>query len=167
MGNSSLCTFVANLIQLILIAVLLLIIFYGLRQLIQASSTAATAGLRKSMIWLGLILLIVLSARFGWIIPALGAVALALARLLPVLLALTPLLRRIVHGGSRETNTSPNRGSMSREEAYQILGLAPGASREQILSAHRRLMQKLHPDRGGSDYLAGKINQARDILLSR
>lgn len=56
-------------------------------------------------------------------------------------------------------------GSMSRSEALAILGLAEDASREDIISAHRQLMQKLHPDRGGNDYLAAKINQAKDFLL--
>ena len=57
-------------------------------------------------------------------------------------------------------------GAMSHGEALAILGLDESADREQILLAHRRLMQKLHPDRGGNDYLAAKLNQARDTLLS-
>jgi hypothetical protein len=56
-------------------------------------------------------------------------------------------------------------GDMTTEEAYAILGLAPGATSEQIKDAHHRLMIKLHPDHGGSDYLAGQINRARDLLL--
>ncbi len=63
-------------------------------------------------------------------------------------------------GGTRSTS-----GDMTVEEAYAILGLAPGADDEQVKEAHRRLMVKLHPDHGGSDYLATKINRARDVLL--
>jgi DnaJ domain len=65
-------------------------------------------------------------------------------------------------GGAR-----PAGGDMTVEEAYAILGLAPGADAEAIKEAHRRLMVKLHPDHGGSDYLATKINRARDVLLHR
>ena len=54
---------------------------------------------------------------------------------------------------------------MTVDEAYAILGLAPGATPEQIKEAHHRLMIKLHPDHGGSDYLATQINRARDVLL--
>nr|WP_237457393.1 DnaJ domain-containing protein [Pseudomaricurvus sp. HS19] len=71
------------------------------------------------------------------------------------------------HGSSdgQQQYSSSNGGNLDRHEALQILGLADDASREDIIQAHRRLMQKLHPDRGGSDYLAAKINQAKDFLL--
>ena len=69
-------------------------------------------------------------------------------------------------GGSSAGARSPN-SDMGVEEAYAILGLSAGADAEAIKEAHRRLMVKLHPDHGGSDYLATKINRARDVLLHK
>lgn len=56
---------------------------------------------------------------------------------------------------------------MDKEQAFAVLGLSSGASKEEIVEAHRRLMQKLHPDRGGSDYLAATLNLAKRVLLGK
>ena len=80
-------------------------------------------------------------------------------------LLLNAYMARRFTGFEEAKTTSPPLSGNSDEEAWQILGLQPGASREDIGKAHKSLIQKLHPDRGGNDYLAAKVNAAKDQLL--
>ncbi len=70
-------------------------------------------------------------------------------------------------GDSARNEAPPSGPDVSVDEAYAILGLRPGADADAIKAAHHRLMKQLHPDHGGTDYLATKINRARDVLLKR
>ncbi len=69
-------------------------------------------------------------------------------------------------GPRTRSRPAPRPGAMTRAEALAVLGLAPGATAAEIRAAHIRLMRAAHPDHGGSDWLAQRINQARDTLLS-
>jgi len=60
---------------------------------------------------------------------------------------------------------APSGGTMGIEEAREVLGVGPDATPDEVKAAHRRLMKQVHPDHGGSAYLAAKINQAKDVLL--
>ncbi len=71
---------------------------------------------------------------------------------------------RDIWGSSKRASSSA--GAMNKDEALAILGLKSGATADEIKSAHKRLLKDFHPDKGGSDYLAAKINAAKDLLLN-
>lgn len=110
------------------------------------------------------LLLLVATGRAHWLMAAVGALIPMAMRLYP-LLRLLPLSRRFRRNADKERPAPAS--SLTEQEAYEILGLEPGASPEAVRAAHRRLIQRLHPDRGGSAYLAARINRAKAVLLDK
>jgi DnaJ homolog subfamily C member 19 len=143
------------------LGLLVLLLFLGA---LHAFANASVSTVRSLFVWvaalagLSLALLLVLSGR----LPV-GLFALSLA---------FPLIRdwwsaRRPQGSKTEPPRARSAGPMSVEEAWQVLGLRPGATEEEIRAAHHRLMRAAHPDSGGSDWLAARVNQARDVLLGK
>ncbi|PZA00844.1 molecular chaperone DnaJ [Gammaproteobacteria bacterium 2W06] len=118
-----------------------------------------------------------ITGRLNWIFAAISAALPAIWRFAP-LLRFLPVIARLT-GRGRDAGASPRGddpaagnappprrdGRMSRQEAADMLGVETDADRDSIMAAHRRLIQRLHPDRGGTDYLASRLNEARDVLL--
>jgi hypothetical protein len=86
---------------------------------------------------------------------------------LALVMALLPFAVAYHRGKQQKDGTAPQSPSdvMSEKEALEVLGLAAGATKDQITEAYKKLMQKVHPDAEGSDWMAAKLNQARDTLL--
>lgn len=136
--------------------------------------------LARGLVWSATVLLIgglaylAFSGRLSWLFVVVPAALpwIARARMLAQIVRLILYVRGMAgaaRGGASDSRSGPGRprpGIMTRDEALKVLGLEEGAAESAIRAAHRRLIAALHPDQGGSSYLAAKINQARDVLLS-
>ena len=109
--------------------------------------------------------------RIHWLGAVLASALAGMRFLLPIIFKSLPLLAPFLkraqaeQGHSDANSNTVNSSDMSKDEALAILGLDNSASEEEIVMAHRRLIQKLHPDTGGNEYLATQLNLAKEVLL--
>ena len=164
------------MIRIYLILLIFIIAFWGLRSFIKASPVVLSKYIKTVLLVFAVLVTIYLLAtgRLNWLLAAIGIFIAFILRLMPLLLRYAPYLQKLwvefvaaKQGSSQRPGNPSSNGKMTRAEAYEVLGLKMGASEQEIIAAHRKLMQKIHPDRGGSDYLAAKINLAKKILLNK
>jgi flagellar basal body-associated protein FliL len=156
-----------NPLGLVLFALIILGSWYWWQRQPDDKRGSATLKLILIFVTIGL-LAMAITGRMHWLGALIALVLPFLQKLLPLLLRFLPSLAGTLNRKrqqKKQQRSNRSNKQMSRDEALEILGLKPDANRDDVIQAHRRLIQKLHPDRDGSAYLAARINEARDRLL--
>lgn len=157
--------------RLFLLIPLLIALYFALRWFARAKVNDAKRAITMAIfcILLALLVFLAITGKLNWLFAA--------------AVAAYPVIRKIWGGwrifrwlkgvkksqqeSAGGTPVKPNRSGMTFEAAYAVLKLKPGASREQIITAHRKLMSQAHPDRGGSDQQAQQLNAAKEFLIKQ
>jgi len=159
----------ARLAVILAIAILGYLLWQGLKK--QSPERRRKTLLRSVFFWLiGIVLILAATGRVHWLMAAAAAAIPFIKILFGLLLRSLPFLQiwqKQRQAKADQSSPAHTSSELTEDEARQLLGLKPGASREEVIKAHKSLMQKLHPDRGGNDYLAAKLNAARDLLLGK
>ena len=151
------------MIRLLLVIAVLFLLYLALRWFARAKMEDAKRAVTIAIISIivAVLIFLTITGRLHWLIAAIGAAV-------PIVMRLWRAWRayRWLRGNKKSPQSNrPNPTAMALNEAYQILGLKPGASKEEIIKAHRQRIRDAHPDRGGSDQQAQQLNAAKELLL--
>lgn len=175
------------IVRLLLVLIVIGIAWFYMAKLRKLSEVERKGFIKRTLLWgfAGFVCILVVAGRAHWLLAPIALVlpllqrGVGLLRYMPRLLRFLPMMQAVLKmfygpaaagqsqsgNGSSGGNRASSGPAMSREQAAEILGIEANATEEEIIAAHRRLIQRLHPDRGGTDALAAQINDAKRVLL--
>lgn len=151
-------------------------VFFWLKKFFSKNEAERRLYIKQSIVGFMVIAIVLLAVmgRLHWLLAALGAVLAVMIRFLPIALRYAPQIQKLVQFvyqsrfSTHKSNQAAKKStSLTKREACDILGVSITATKQEIIDAHRKLILKNHPDRGGSSHLAAQINQAKDYLLQK
>ena len=159
------------MLRIIFVIIMVLAAIFAIRYLRRQPVAIRRSLLMKYALYgiIGVIITLALTGRIHWLGAAIAATIPVIGKLAALGLRFLPFLqhwRKYKPNNANYSGKPRSQSTMSHAEAMELFGLTTAADRKQIIQRHRELMQKNHPDRGGSNYLAAKINEAKKVLLA-